>query len=329
MHDRQWTSSIGRGAAMILLPALALLAATPAAAANCTPAERARADRELWLNQRDQDYYLERHLPWGSPAPANAAENERLLVSRGYVAHHDGDLRIPLWTAERVDNRRLRSGRREDCFRRDPRLAASEAGTPADYSEPIFDQGHMTAAANQSASMVAVHNSFPMSNMTPQFCQFNRGIWQILEGIVRLWAREHGTIWVVNGSILDRDGDGARDADERAFRMDSNNGRRRVAVPSHFYKVLAVRGADGQVRTLSFLFAHDQTDLDGDAALAYLRGRVTSLAAIEGLAGVDLFPDATVTESDAMWPFAGTMPRSLSIPSAQCQRTAGMASRVR
>jgi endonuclease G len=163
-----------------------------------------------------------------------------------------------------------------------------------------------------------------MSNMTPQFCQFNRGVWQILEEIVRRWAVQYGTVYVTSGSIFDRDGNGVRDPDDAALRMTSNNGKRRVAIPSAFYKIVAVKDADGTVETLSVLLPNDQTDLDRAEAVAYLGEHVTTLARLEQLAGLDLFPNspAHVVEHPALWPFSGKPPRSLA-HGVQCAATAG------
>ena len=284
----------------------------PAAAANCTAAERAAADAQLWLNARDRQDSIRRHLPWGVPSETGPVTNERLLVQRDYVTRYDGDLRVPLWTAEWLDAARLCQVEREDCFRADPRLPAAEASTPADYREPIYDQGHIAPFASQSSSAVAGHNSFIMSNMAPQTCQFNRGIWQILEGITRLWAQEHGAIHVLSGSIFDRDGDNARDPDEVAPRMRSNSGAARVAVPSHFYKIIAVRRAPGEFETLSILMPHSEANPDGPAALRYLEQHVTNVAAIERVAGIRLFETRAIRrESERLWPFRGPQPRSL------------------
>ena len=177
--------------------------------------------------------------------------------------------------------RAYRQGGREDCFRRDPRLGATDASGPVDYNEPIYDQGHLAAFANQSSSDVAGHNSFIMSNMAPQTCQFNRGIWQILEGIARLWATEHGTIYVLSGSVFDRDGNNVRDADAAAQHMVSRNGKQRVAIPSAFYKIMTVRRPERQPSTLSIMMPHDTANPNGPAALQYLRDHITTVAAIE------------------------------------------------
>ncbi|HEX9931447.1 MAG TPA: DNA/RNA non-specific endonuclease [Allosphingosinicella sp.] len=301
-----------RALAALLFALWTLIVSAPAAAANCTPAERAAADRQLWLSRADQAASVAQHLPWGVPRETGAVDNERLLVLRDFVIRHDGDLRVPLWTAERVDHSRLGNVGREDCFRADPRLPAVEAATPRDYDEPIYDQGHMAPFANQSTSQIAGHNSFIMSNMAPQTCQLNRGIWQILEGITRLWAAEHGTVYVLSGSVFDRDGNGARDPDEAAERMVSRNGGRRVAVPSHFYKVIAVRRPDNSVSTLSIMLPHDAANPDGAAALRYLTEHLSTIEEIEQVAGIDLFPaGAEIEESRTLWPFQGRQPRSL------------------
>jgi endonuclease G len=309
---------------LVAVIAASAVGAAPATAANCTAAERHEADKWLWLNDRDKAASLEQNLPWGAPAPTGVVSNERELIQRDYVIGYDADLKVPLWTAERVTGSDLGKVGRSDCFRKDVRLKSADASTPSDYSEPIFDQGHVTPSADMTLSKIAVHNSFVMSNMTPQFCQFNRGVWQILEEIVRRWALQYDTIYVTTGSIFDRDGNGLRDPDDAALRMTSKNGKRRVAIPSAFYKIVIVPRADGTVETLSVLLPNDQTDLDRGEAVAYLGRHITSISQIEQLAGVDLFPDApaTLIEHPALWPFSGAPPKSLA-RGAQCAATAG------
>src|SRR5262249_23968662 len=152
---------------------------------------------------------------------------------------YDANLRDPLWVAYRLDANRIGVAPRIDCFRTDPRLVPDQAATPADYDEPIFDQGHLASNADITGSLKAVLNSFLMSNMTPQYCQFNEGVWEITENLVRLWAKERGPLYVITGSVFDRNGDGRRDADGAALRMRSKNGSARIAIPSAFYKILA------------------------------------------------------------------------------------------
>lgn len=294
-----------------------------AAAKACNAEQMEAADRELWLNSTDKQLSIETHLPWGTPASGAQASGEQLLIQRDYVIGYDDDLLDALWVGYRLESERLGEEGRIDCFRRDPRVDAPAASLPSDYKEPIFDQGHMAPNGDMSTSTNTVINSFIMSNMAPQFCQFNRGVWQILESLVRLWAEEQETIYVITGSVFDRDGDGGRDADVAAKRMLSNNGRSRVAVPSHFYKMLAYERSDGSLAVLTILLPHDQTDLDGDEALDYLGDHISSINVIEEVTDLNLLPDwdGAVDEASMLWPFSGEP--SHSLVDNRCRETAG------
>jgi len=293
-------------AILALVGLCALIGAKPAFAAHrdCTAAERRAANRQLWLNERDRDLSIATHLPWGRPSLGPEGSRERILTQRDYVIHYDGDLRVPLFTAERVEAARLGRAHRTDCFRQDERVPAQEASRPSDYSEPIFDQGHLAAFANQDRSIIAGNNSFVMTNMVPQTCQFNRGIWQILEGITRLWATRQRVLYVISGSIFDRDMDGRRDDDSRAARMRANNGTRHVAIPTAFYKIIAYRAPDGSLETLSILLPHNQENPNRQAAFDYLSRHITTVADIERRTGLDFFSQSPpLREANNLWPF--------------------------
>lgn len=285
---------------------LALLAASPAYAAktrNCNPAEKAAGDAaiiSLSRNSAQERAALAAHLPWGVPAATAPATNERQLVLADYVIQYDGVLRVPIWIAERIDSARLDpTVVRTDCFRPDPRLGAAATATLADYAGSGFDRGHLAPFADQRYSVVAGNNSFVLSNMAPQIGAFNSGIWGALEDLSRGWAGRHGTLYVISGSIFDRDGDGRRDPDGAATHVRSG----RVGIPSHFFKIVAYPGAGGRIETLTFLMPHNATRPRGAAARrAYLTARITNIATIERMTGVDFFPGATrLNESRVLW----------------------------
>jgi endonuclease G len=288
---------------------------TSALADTCTAEQKAEADKRLWLNKRDKQLALERHLPGGAP---QTGSNESLFIHRDYVINYSSTLLVPIWTAHRLDARGLGKIDRIDCFRQDPRINSPLASLPSDYSEPIFDQGHLSPNGDMSRGLYPVLNSFPMSNMTPQYCQFNRGVWQILESMVRLWAKERKTVHVITGSVFDRDGDGQRDADADAKRMKSNNGKTRVAVPSHMYKIIVDRRGS-TAESLAILLPHDQTDVDGTQAQQFLEEHVRPIADIEAVTGIRF--NITANEATSLWPITGTPARSLV--SAVCRKTDG------
>ena len=282
-----------------------------ALARNCTAAEKTGADAQLWLNKRDKAASLKRHLPWRVPGPAA----DRILVQRDYVIGYSDALRVPLWTAHRLDGSGLGKESRVDCFRADPRIPASAAAQRSDFDEPIFDQGHFSPNGDFSKAKTPVINSFILSNMAPQHCQMNRGVWQILESLVRIWATEQGSLYVITGSIFDQDGDGERDADSASLRMKSRNGKERVAIPSHFYKVLVRELGDGRVESLAFMIPNDQTNLDGEAAIEYLENHLVALDEIEKVTGIGLLPGLTVSELPrpaGLWTHTKAAARSLA-----------------
>jgi endonuclease G len=309
--------------ALFWLLGLFVLASTPAYARNCTAPEKVAADKQLRLSTRDKNASLAKHFPWGVPIAQSTTDREVILVQRDYALNYDGDLRDPLWVGYKLDSNRLGKVERIDCFRSDVRLKPESASAPSDYSEPVYDQGHIAPNGDMSSSINSVLNSFIMSNMSPQYCQFNRGVWQILEALVRHWAEEKDVLYVMSGSIFDQDGNQSRDADEDARRMKSNNGKERVGIASAFYKVV-VWEEDEHLNSISFILPHDQTDLDGDEALEYLNTHVSKIGNIEKVSSLDILPNAASEPSEAtkLWSHEGFV--SHSLVNDVCRRTEGM-----
>ncbi len=275
---------------------------------NCTEAERAKADKWLFLNARDQKASLEKHLPWGAPKRSGANVPETLLVHWDYVIQYDESLRIPLWVAYRLDARGLnRTPDRVNCFRQDPRINSPKASLPGDYDEPDFDQGHLAPSEDMSHSLNQNVNSFIMSNMAPQYGTFNRGIWKRLEGQARAWTKPRKTLYVISGSVLDHDQDGKPDPASAAKRMKARNGSNRVAIPSHFYKILMYKCRDGSIETLAFLLPHDKASHTGAAGQKYLEQHITTITNVETMTGLQLFPTLSThgnidrTRTKAYW----------------------------
>ena len=144
-----------------------------------------------------------KHALWGLPAAPASATHEHLLAQKDYLIWYDDDLRVPLWVSYRLTKSNLKTHReRLECFRRDPRLDQSVAGMCDDYDEPTFDRGHLVPNADMERTEAAMLNTYLFSNMTPQFSNFNRGVWEKLESMVRDWARVKGAIYVISGSIF-------------------------------------------------------------------------------------------------------------------------------
>lgn len=282
---------------------------TSAADRTCTDEEKAAANKLLFLNQRDQNASVATHLPWGAPTPSGSTSQEKLFAHRDYVIRYSETLRVPLWTGHRLVAKGLNATPdRVNCFRQDPRVDSPKASLPRDYDEPDYDQGHLVPSEDMSHSLSQNVNSFIMSNMAPQYGPFNRIIWNRLEAQVRTWARAYRTLHVVSGSVFDHDGNGQPDAESAAKRMKSRNGDRRVAIPSHFYKIVVRKCSNGDLGSLAFMLPNDKVSHTGAEGLKYLEKHVTSIASIEGATGLEFFRDATAngkidrTRAHDLWP---------------------------
>lgn len=313
-------------AAISLLP----LAAQAGCTCGFTADQRGRADEELWLNKRDQAASLERHLPWGVPKVNPDGYPEKLLVQRDYVIGYSADLALPVWTAHRLSKKSIEAREkakqaaadkdRKNCFRPDPRLTNRERAICANYEEPVFDQGHLVPDADMPAKPVSsLINSYIFSNIAPQYCHFNRGVWLFLEGLVREWAREKDEVQVISGAIFDRDHDGKPDAPREADRLKANKFGAAPAVPTHFYKVVLHRTEAGELEAMAILLPHDNKIVGRQEARAYLKRHLTTIDAIEKAAGVNLPPSISGARSSpeealerflapALWETGGGLP---------------------
>lgn len=252
------------------------------------------ADKWLFLNARDREAALAKNLPFGMPATKGVSYEERTLVSWEFVIQYDKTLRVPRWVAYQLGARGI--GKlldRVNCFRQDPRVDAPNASLPSDYDEPLFDQGHLAPSEDMSQNLNRNVNSFIMSNMTPQHGNFNRVIWNRLEGQVRVWVKSRKVLDVITGTIFDDNDDGKPDAPSDAIRMKSKSGKKRVAIPSHFFKILMHPCNGGSTETIAFVLPHNTNSYTGDAGKKYLEKHVTSISKIEALTGVRFFPDQT------------------------------------
>jgi endonuclease G len=161
---------------------------------------------------------------------------------------------------------------RTDDFRADTKISSGSA-TPQDYSRSGYDRGHLAPAADMEWSEKSVHDSFLMSNMTPQAPSFNRGMWKDLESQVRTWANRFGEVFVVTGPILEKD----------ASEFQSI-GQNKVAVPEYFYKVLLSQLHDETHTIIAAAFILPNTKCEGT-----IYDYMVSIDEVERRTGIDFF----------------------------------------
>ncbi len=112
----------------------------------------------------------------------------------------------------------------------------------------------------------AMSETFYLSNMSPQAPAFNRGIWKNLETLVREWAEEDDSIFVVTGGILSE--------------TKGTIGPDRVTVPSKFYKV--IYDITGDKKMIAFI-------LPNEKGIKPLQDYVVTVHSVQKVTGIDFF----------------------------------------
>lgn len=296
---------------ILVLTSITFSSTVNAGSRNCTKVEKQAANAQLSAIASDSDRQsslITTHLPHGLHTSDAAAINEQVLHQAGYILKHDTDLRTTLWVSYKLTETDMDNAAGKDrvnCFRRDPRMTSNQTATPTDFKEPIYDQGHMANDADLKDALTEQINTYLMSNMSPQHCRFNRGIWLSLEHLTRKWAKQYKTLYVTSGAIFDRDGNAQRDADDKAQLMKSNNGKERVAVPSHYYKVIVRKKNDAWVG-IAFLMenTNQKRGSKWDEVRPHVVYSVINIGVIEDVAGLKLHPSldrSTFTQNLSDW----------------------------
>ena len=134
-----------------------------------------------------------------------------------------------------------------------------------------YDKGHQAPLAS-FAGTVFWRSTNLLSNITPQKADLNQGAWVGLESAVRHAVQHLVELYVVTGPLYD------------GTAMPGLPGTTEPhVVPTRYWKVVSTRAG----RMTVFLFGQDTPRQD-----AHCDHRST-LAEVELLSGLDLFPDAT------------------------------------
>ena len=176
--------------------------------------------------------------------------------------HEQADWVAYVLTREEV----LGKVKRKDAFRADKEISSGSA-TLKDYKASGYDRGHLAPAADMRWDKTAMKESFLMSNMSPQLPKFNRGIWKRLEAIIRTFAYNNESVYVVTGPVLS----------ENLHDLGEND----VSIPEYYYKVVLDLEGD-ETKGIAFLLP--QTAVGKD-----LTKYAVTIDSVEAVTGLDFF----------------------------------------
>lgn len=156
---------------------------------------------------------------------------------------------------------------RTDKFLIDP-LIKSKTANDKDYSGSGYDRGHLAPASDMGWSSTTMAESFYYSNISPQLPGFNRGIWKKLESLVRTWAVENYSIYIITGPVL-----------TAAL---PTIGANKVSIPKYYYKVI-LDYSQPIVKAIGFI-------LPNNSSTESLKTFAISIDSVESFTGLDFFP---------------------------------------
>ncbi|MSQ79223.1 MAG: DNA/RNA non-specific endonuclease [Flavobacteriaceae bacterium] len=156
---------------------------------------------------------------------------------------------------------------RTNKFIADPKVKTGSA-SDKDYEGSGYDRGHLAPASDMGWSSTTMAESFYYSNMSPQTPSFNRGIWKKLEELVRTWAIENNTVYIVTGPVLTN---GLQTI-----------GPNKVSVPNYYYKVV-LDYSEPNIKGIGFILPN----IGSEEQLQYY---AVSIDSVEKLTGIDFFP---------------------------------------
>jgi len=164
---------------------------------------------------------------------------------------------------------------RTDKFISDPKVKTGTASNK-DYEGSGYDRGHLAPASDMGWSSTTMAESFFYSNISPQTPSFNRGIWKKLEELVRTWAIENNTVYVVTGPVLTN---GLQTI-----------GPNKVTVPNYYYKVV-LDYRESNIKGIGFI-------LPNNGSKEQLQYYAVSIDSVEKVTGIDFFPLLQVEQEE-------------------------------
>ncbi|MEQ1920956.1 MAG: DNA/RNA non-specific endonuclease [Pyrinomonadaceae bacterium] len=145
----------------------------------------------------------ENPLLFGNPsnATANVAnENNYLMTKPQYSLSYNRSKAGPNWVAWRLDSSWIGGANRQDDYRGDTTLPAGWYQVQSsDYSEPVYDRGHMCPSGDRTRSIPDNSATFLMTNFLPQHPDNNQGPWEEFETYCRTLAGQGKEIYIYTG----------------------------------------------------------------------------------------------------------------------------------
>lgn len=247
--------------------------------------------------------FAKSNAPWGLPSIPNSVYEpsaEYIVARQAFVLGFDPERRLPRWIANATRPHTGAYQRPRNTAGLDPLLPAELQARREDYRGSGYDRGNLISGRD-----VAYHGpqasveAYYMSAVAPQTPMFNRSVWAALERYSRALADQHGVVYLLSGTVFSLQPD-----EEKVDYVVI--GKRRVAVPAAFFRVIGRAGAENFPEFIAFLIPNNVS------READFTDFTVSVDRIEALTGLDFFqnlPDEVEAYLESripaeVWPIA-------------------------
>lgn len=207
-----------------------------------------------------------------------ASNSNQIINHRYFTASYSEKDEQPEWVAYKItSNNYNKTIERTNDYREDP-FVSTQSSSPNDYHGNGYDMGHLAPAHDMSHNLIAMSESFYMSNISPQKASFNRGIWKSLEGKISYWSSFNDSLYVVTGPILDH--------------PIGTIGENKVTVPRAFYKTL-LAFKNGEMKAIAFIMPNDKSDKS-------IYSYAVSIDKVEEVTGIDFYYNLDKSIQDSL-----------------------------
>lgn len=211
--------------------------------------------------------------------PAHDSSSKMLVKHQFFTLLYDEKHEQAAWVAYCLESFYPKGNTpRNDDFRPDLAVPTGSA-TPSDYRGSGLSRGHLAPAGDFKFSREAMSETFLMSNMSPQERDFNAGIWNDLEQLVRYWVRRDKKLYIITGPVLK----------DNLPKIGKEN---KISVPEYYYKIVLDYQAP-EIKAIAFLMKNQDSN-------ELVENFVVSIDEVERLTGIDFFSQLPDNEENIL-----------------------------
>lgn len=240
----------------------------PKPSADAPITEAPTRNSKIEVSPNVDEYYYTSSFDFSWPAYSNTS---KIVEYETFALQYDDRNKQPKWVAYKITKEQIKSIVKNNKLNLalDPELKWETANIN-DYKNAEFLPIPLASIEDIGYSMQSSMQAQFMSNISPQYPQFNQGIWRSFESRVRNWTSKYDRLYIVTGPLFDDK--------VKVF------GKNKIAIPVAFFKVVLGISKNGAI-AIGFIIPHSISIAEPDF-MEY----AATIDDIESISGLDFFP---------------------------------------